>query len=245
MRAWWREISGLVLPAACGGCGAPRTQLCAQCAHLLHGRTARRARPVPEPAGLPAVHAAALYTDSVRAVLLAHKERGALGLAGPLGVALAGAVRAAVADTAVPGGPLLLVPVPSAPGAVRARGQDAARRIALAAAGELRRTGRAAKVLPVLRQRRRMADQAGLTARQRLANVAGALEVRAGGARLLTGGRTVLVDDLMTTGATLVEAARALSAVTWPGTGRDSVPAVRQSAAVVAVPPLSFELNRN
>ncbi|MEU0087324.1 ComF family protein [Streptomyces sp. NPDC006274] len=245
MRAWWREISGLVLPAACGGCGAPRTQLCAECARLLHGRTARRARPVPEPAGLPMVHAAAPYTDSVRAVLLAHKERGALGLAGPLGLALAGAVRAAVADTAVSGGPLLLVPVPSAPGAVRARGQDAARRIALAAAGELRRTGRAVKVLPVLRQRRRMADQAGLTARQRLANVAGALEVRAGGARLLAGGRTVLVDDLMTTGATLVEAARALSAVTRPGTGRDSVPAVRQSAAVVAVPPLSLELNRN
>ncbi|MGW0772562.1 ComF family protein [Streptomyces sp. NPDC002835] len=244
MRAWWREISGLVLPAVCGGCGAPRTQLCAECAHLLHGRTARRARPVPEPSGLPAVHAAALYTGSVRAVLLAHKERGALGLAGPLGVALAGAVRAAVADTAGPGGPLLLVPVPSAPGAVRARGQDAARRIALAAAGELRRTGRAAKVLPVLRQRRRMADQAGLTARQRLANAAGALEVRAGGARLLAGGRTVLVDDLMTTGATLVEAARALSAVTGV-TGPDSVGAPGPSAAVVAVPPLSFELNRN
>jgi hypoxanthine phosphoribosyltransferase len=90
-----------------------------------------------------------------------------------------------------------------------------------------------------------MADQAGLTARQRLANVSGALEVRTGGARLLAGGRTVLVDDLMTTGATLVEAARALSAVTRPGTGPDSVRAVWQSAAVVAVPPQSFELNRN
>lgn len=242
MKAWWREISGLVLPAVCGGCGAPRTQLCAACAHMLYGRTARRARPVPEPAGLPVVHAAAAYTDSVRAVILAHKERGALGLARPLGVALAGVVRAAAAFSAgPPGGPLCLVPVPSAPSAVRARGQDATRRIALAAAGELRRTGTAAKVLPVLRQRRRMADQAGLTARQRLANAAGALEARAGGARLLAGGRTVLVDDLMTTGATLVEAARALSAVTEPGPQRHE----RPSAAVVAVPPLSFELNRN
>lgn len=204
-------------------------------------RAARRARPVPEPAGLPEVHAAATYTDSVRALILAHKERGALGLAGPLGAALAGAVRAAVGDSGGSGGQLLLVPVPSAPGAVRARGHDAARRIALAAAAELRRAGTAARVLPVLRQRRRVADQAGLTAVQRLANVAGALEVRHGGARLLAGGRAVLVDDLMTTGATLVEAARALGAVAVPDPRRP----VRVRAAVVAVPPVSFEINRN
>ena len=90
-----REISGLVLPVACGGCGTPRTPLCEECARALYGAGARRARPVPEPAGLPLVHAAAPYADAVRALLLAHKERGALGLARPLGVALAGAVRAA------------------------------------------------------------------------------------------------------------------------------------------------------
>jgi predicted amidophosphoribosyltransferase len=242
MRAWWREISGLVIPAVCGGCGTPRTQLCEVCGQALLGRTARRARPVPEPAGLPVVHAAAAYTDSVRAVILAHKERGALGLARPLGAALAEAVRAAATGYAHgPDGPVLLVPVPSAPSAVRARGHDAARRIALAAAAELRRTGRTAGVLPVLRQRRRMADQAGLTARERLANVAGALEVRSGGARLLAGATAVIVDDLMTTGATLVEAARAVSAAT----GADPLTAVLPRAAVVAVPPLSLGPNRN
>ncbi|WP_037776723.1 ComF family protein [Streptomyces pristinaespiralis] len=241
MRAWWREISGLVNQAVCGGCGTPRTQLCEVCGQALLGRTARRARPVPEPAGLPVVHAAAAYTDSVRAVILAHKERGALGLARPLGAALAEAVRAAAGYAHGPDGPVLLVPVPSAPSAVRARGHDAARRIALAAAAELRRRGRTAGVLPVLRQRRRMADQAGLTARERLANVAGALEVRSGGARLLAGATAVIVDDLMTTGATLVEAARAVSAAT----GVDPLTAVLPRAAVVAVPPLSLGPNRN
>jgi predicted amidophosphoribosyltransferase len=237
MRGWWREITGLVLPVACGGCGTPRTQLCRQCADALYGCAARRARPVPEPAGLPVVHAAAPYEDAVRAVLLAHKERGALGLARPLGVALAGAVRAAVPGSAAGGaGPLLLVPVPSARHAVRARGHDAARRIALAAAGELRRTGTEARALPVLRQGRAVADQSGLTARERVANLAGALEVPAGAGRLLEGGRAVLVDDLMTTGASLVEAARALSAAT----GSRSCGFVRPRAAVVAVPPLSF-----
>lgn len=242
MRGWWREISGLVLPAVCGGCGLPRTQLCPDCVHALCGGVTGRVRPVPEPAGLPVVHAAAAYADAVRAVLLAHKERGATGLAGPLGRALSRAVRSAVTGAAGPGGPLLLVPVPSAPSAVRARGHDPARRIALAAAGDLRRDGTAARVLPVLRQRRWVADQAGLSARQRLANLDGALEVRPGGARLLAGGRAVLVDDVMTTGASLAEAARALDAST-AGTGSASW--VRPSAAVVAVSPMSWELNRN
>ncbi|MFF3249198.1 ComF family protein [Streptomyces sp. NPDC002870] len=238
MRGWWREISGLVLPVDCGGCGSPRTPLCEECAWALYGTAARRARPVPEPAGLPVVHAAAPYADAVRAVLLAHKERGALGLARPLGVALAGAVRAGLPRVA---GPLLLVPVPSARRAVRARGHDAARRIALAAAGELRRTGTEARALPVLRQWRAVADQSGLTARGRVANLAGALEVVAGGGRLLGRGRAVLVDDLMTTGASLVEAARALRAAAGPRFPRP----LQLSAAVVAVPPISFEMNRN
>jgi hypothetical protein len=82
--------------------------------------------------------------------------------------------------------------------------------MALAAAGELRRDGTPARVAAVLRQRRAVADQAGLDARRRRENVAGALEVRAGGARLLDGGWVVLVDDLITTGASLAEAARAL-----------------------------------
>ncbi|MER5890494.1 ComF family protein [Streptomyces sp. NPDC001941] len=241
MRGWWREMAQLVLPVPCAGCGSGRVQLCEGCGEELWGGAPCRVRPSPEPVGLPAVHAAAAYADAVRAVLLAHKERGALGLAAPLGVALAGAVRAAVGPYGGGAGPLLLVPVPSARRVVRARGHDATRRIALAAARELRRTGTAARALPVLRQRGAVADQSGLGARQRLANLAGALEVVPGAERLLGGGRAVLVDDLMTTGASLVEAARALSAARANGGGRF----VRLSAAVVASSSVSFEINRN
>ncbi|MDN0197213.1 ComF family protein [Streptomyces sp. S.PNR 29] len=230
MRGWWQDLTDLVLPAECGGCGRPRTVLCQECRAALSGAAPRRVRPVPEPPGLPVVHAAARYADEVRAVLLAHKERGALALAGPLGAALAGAVRAGLDEIRVRAGldegrvraeggwfgggaaPVLLVPVPSARGAVRARGHDPARRIALAAAGELRRTGTAARVVSVLRQRRFVADQSGLDFRQRLENLADALAVTPGGARLLVDGPVVLVDDLMTTGASLAEAARAVRA---------------------------------
>ncbi|MER6014941.1 ComF family protein [Streptomyces bluensis] len=212
MRGWWQDLTDLVLPAECGGCGRPRTVLCPECRAALRGAAPRRVRPVPEPPGLPVAHAAAPYENAVRAVLLAHKERGALALAAPLGAALAGAVRAGLREAGEvrEHEPVLLVPVPSARTAVRARGHDPARRIALAAAGELRRTGTAARVLGVLRQRRAVADQSGLNSRQRLDNLAGALAVTDGGGRLLAEGRVVLVDDVMTTGASLREAARAV-----------------------------------
>ncbi|MFG2278236.1 ComF family protein [Streptomyces asoensis] len=212
-----------MLPAECGGCGSPRTVLCPRCRTALGAAGPFRVRPVPRPPGLPAVHAAARYADEVRAVLLAHKERGALALARPLGSALAGAVRAGLGEAGVgegegeaprsPAG-VLLVPVPSARAAVRARGHDPARRIALAAAGELRRAGVPARVAAVLRQRRAVADQSGLDARGRLDNLVGALTVVPGGVRVLRGGPVVLVDDVVTTGASLAEAARAVRAAT-------------------------------
>ncbi|MFI5766518.1 MULTISPECIES: ComF family protein [unclassified Streptomyces] len=245
MREWWRvlagELAGLVLPAGCAGCGAGHAVLCGACRSALGGAGAGPVRPSPSPAGLPEVHAATAYREAVRAVVLAHKERGALPLAAVLGAALAAAVRAGGTDGAEGAGGrgVALVPVPSARHRVRARGHDPARRIALAASARLRREGVPARVVPVLRLRRAVADQAGLGAAQRRENLAGALEARPGALRAAAGAaRIVIVDDLVTTGSTLVEAARALRAagIGVPGGASGAVLA----AAVVAAPADSF-----
>ncbi|MFF7300779.1 ComF family protein [Streptomyces sp. NPDC008265] len=244
MRGWWQELAGLVLPVDCAGCGAPRVPVCAGCRALLGGAGAGRVRPSPCPGGLPVVQAAAVYEGAVRSLLLAHKERGALPLAGVLGAGLAAAVLAGGAAYG-PGG-VVLVPVPSARRQVRARGHDPARRIALAAAGRLRRAGVGARVAPVLGLRRAVADQAGLGARERRENLAGALAVRRGGVRVTGGAPVVLVDDVMTTGATLAEAARAVRAAGLAGPGGGSGAGGRGAgagvlrAAVVAAPGASF-----
>ncbi len=235
MRELWQELqqelAALVLPVACAGCGLARVrgELCGECAEEFKSADPRRVWPSALPSGLPRVYAAMPYADEVRAVLLAHKERGALRLVTPLGELLAAAVRKASARSraASGAGPLTLVPVPSARRAVAGRGHDPVRRIALAAAGELRREGLPVRVVSALRQRRVVADQAGLSARQRSANLSGALELVPGSERLLAAGETVLVDDLMTTGASLAEAAR---------TVREQVRSVI-AAAVVAYRP--------
>jgi predicted amidophosphoribosyltransferase len=154
------------------------------------------------------VHALAAYLDPVPEIIIAQKEHGRLDLAKPLGLELARAAEAAAAGA----DPLWLVPVPSTYAATVRRGQDPMLRMARVAAARLRTSGRAVAVLPALTHRRRVADQAGLGRRARAENLEGALAVRACTARLLAERPVVLLDDVLTSGATLKEAARALRA---------------------------------
>jgi predicted amidophosphoribosyltransferase len=213
----------LVLPQTCVSCDTPGPVLCAHCAGSLAGR-GRLVWPTPTPSGLPPPYAVSDYAGVARAAILAHKEDGCFALATPLGAALAASVQmaaaATVADPAKPAQPLVLVPVPSRPAAIRARGHDPVLRIGQAAVRTLRRDGIDARIASVLAVRRRTADQAGLSSVQRAANVANAMTVRARAEvnRLAAGRgtfplrRPVLIDDVITTGATLAEAARALRA---------------------------------
>lgn len=215
------DLLDLVLPRDCAGCSAPGRTLCSRCAGALTGPPVAH-RPTPAPPGLPPLMAAATYDGVVRSLLLAHKERGRLALVGPLGGALACAA-------GVHGRGAVLVPVPSSPASVRARGHDHARRLAAVAA---RRLGLRTEALLV--QVRGVDDQSGLDAAARSANLAGALRAR----RRLDGLDVVLVDDVVTTGATLAEATRALMAAGAGVRGAAVVAAtvLRGSRTVVATP---------
>jgi predicted amidophosphoribosyltransferase len=194
----------LMLPERCAGCGHADGLLCHACAALLDG-PARVCPPRPTPPGLPRPWAVTAYAGAVRRMIVAHKEHGRTGLARPLGAGLAAAVLAAAEEA---GCPVLLVPVPSSRASVRRRGHDPTLRIARAAAREAAGRGVAVSVARVLAHRRRVADQAGLTAADRAANLAGALTLRCD----VRGATVIVADDVITTGATLAEAARALRA---------------------------------
>ena len=201
-------LADLALGGCCAGCGAPGRAACADCLAELEG-PARPAWPDPVPATLPPPFAIAAYAGPVRQLLLAHKEHACYGLVGPLGAALAAAV-AAVLTVEPIGCPVVLVPPPSPGSVVRARGHDPVLRMARRAATLLRRAGVGCSVAPLLRRSRRVADQAGLSAGDRIANLRGAYHLRPLLPAALGGVAMVVVDDVITTGATAAEAARAL-----------------------------------
>jgi predicted amidophosphoribosyltransferase len=216
------EAADLLLGSRCVGCQRAGRILCTPCAEALSGRP-RPVSPRPRPGDLPDVWAAASYDGAVRAAILAHKERGALGLAAPLGASLARAVVACLAAV-VRRQPLLdaarpvLVPVPSRPAAVRARGHDPVLRMARQARRTLRAVEMDAQVVSLLRVRRGVRDQSGLDAAERQANLSGAIRSRRW--RVPPPDRVaVVVDDVVTTGATAAECVRALRARGMPVIG--------------------------
>ncbi|WP_433420471.1 ComF family protein [Microtetraspora malaysiensis] len=206
----------LVLPPRCAGCGEPGALVCPLCLEEVLREPATRP-PDPVPPGLPECWSATRYDGAARRVLLAYKERGRTALA-----PLLSAVLAEVAETALaahawrPGHPsVALVPVPSARAASRRRGHDPVGVITSGAAKLLRRRGLPVTAAPMLRQGRRVADQAGLSSTQRAANLRDAFVAAPGRPAVArpSGGRVgavLLVDDIVTTGATLAEAARAV-----------------------------------
>ncbi|MCF6475013.1 ComF family protein [Nonomuraea sp. MG754425] len=209
-------VLDLVLPPACAGCGAKGASCCPRCFAALTARPAGRG-PRPGPPGLPECWSAASYEGVVRTMIVAYKERGAVALAGVLAEAVTRTVLVAVGLVAVgpPGewaaGRFAVVPVPSARRSVRGRGHDPVGRLAVLVADRLRARGLAAEAWAGLRQAGPVADQAGLSRAERAANLAGALQV-VPAAKGPPARCALLLDDIVTTGATLAEAARALRA---------------------------------
>ncbi len=211
------DLLDLLWPSTCVSCGRGDTVWCSLC----------RPPSVPLPIALPTapaappVTAAGDYGGALRQALLAFKERGQRALVGPLAAYLGDAVDAARCQLGSPGGPAgqpILVPVPSSRSAARQRGGDHLLRLAAEAA-----VPHGLAVLPALRLTGRGQDSSRLSPAQRSANLANRMQAQS--AR--TERPVLIVDDIVTTGATLGEAARALRAAGWQVAGAAVIAATR------------------
>lgn len=212
----------LLIGAACPACGAPSLAVCGACLE--------RIRPVPvvveeaQHADDVAVVSAGWYRTGLRRVVIDWKEHGRFPLTAVLSHHLALSVASLVGESSH----VELVPVPTSWQARWRRGDDLVRSLTTAAGQRLQAIGCTATVRPVLGRTRRTADQADLGAHARAGNLAGAFVLREGHGPPPCGVPVVVVDDVVTTGATIAEAVRALHAGGWKVDG---------AATVAATPP--------
>lgn len=192
----------LALPAQCAGCRREGSALCHECLPALDVRLeAEPGVPIGLPADIPPpllqLEWCAPFTGITRRALHALKYDGERRLAPLMGAAIARRwARVGVAGDA-------LVPVPASPDRVRERGYDQAALLAEEAARRLR--------LPIIRaleRTRATTAQFDLDRAARSSNLGGAFRVADGVA--VEGRWIVLVDDVVTTGATLGACAGAL-----------------------------------
>jgi ComF family protein len=189
----WSRIHFLDGPV-CDGCGAPF--------EYDQGAGARCVACMAKPRAFAAARAACLYDEAAREPILKlkHADRPDLGPLFALWIGRAARDLVAEADA--------VVPVPLHPLRLLKRRYNQAAEIARPLA---RREG--LDYLPDALVRRRATEtQAGKSGSGRKRNVAGAFEVPAGKRQLVAGRRLLLIDDVMTTGATAEGCARALKA---------------------------------
>jgi ComF family protein len=220
-------VADLLLPPVCLGCDGPidardearlacrvcRARLraipspvCARCGASVRMTGRSRTEACHECAGWPhelaAARSACLLLPPADRLVHQLKYRGWPALAGPLAECMTTLLLPDVMRRAT-----LCVPVPTTAGRMRERGYNQAEALARAYAGL---TGRALR--NALRREGHAGTQTALQPVARRANVAGAFRVEAHEATRIRGAHVLLVDDVLTTGATASACALALAA---------------------------------
>lgn len=221
-RSWAQDLLDLFLPPGCVACGAwvgrRDTLVCARCRLRLHEAPWPRCGRCWQPRGTgradvpdclecrawPTALTAARYAWALEgaAADLAHalKYDGWSELAGFMAASMARL------DLPVGAGRRIVVPVPTTAARLRERGYNQA---ALLAAGVGRGLG--VPLHDALERGGAGRSQTALAPAERRENVRGAFRARRSARRTVAGADVLLIDDVLTTGATAGEAARALT----------------------------------
>ena len=199
MRKLLYPLLDLIYPKRCPGCHLPSASICELCKSFWQKPPISITLRKSQDSDLLVV-SVAQYRNEVRAILLAYKEDGEREAGKVLTEALLQA-RHGISNHSV----CAFVPIPSNPKSVRRRGRDfmldLCNQVAIQSGDQ---------VLSIIKVNRDVQDQSKLSEKERSQNLVGAFDCTPKNLKLLAKFPIILVDDLLTTGATLREAQRAL-----------------------------------
>lgn len=190
------EVNNLFFPTRCFGCRKLGLEICSECRRFWNPHIYHR-----DLNGLK-VFSTIAYSPVAKNILLAAKESGHSVAKDLIMDAMAISVKYIFDRYRVSA----IVPIPSQNLAIRRRGEDFISNLARKVAKEC-----GVASLPILEHGRKVRDQSKLIAKDRAANLAFALSVNFTKLGNYSGQNVVILDDLVTSGATILEAKRALT----------------------------------
>lgn len=202
------SILDLVLGRVCAGCDEPGCLLCDRCAALLEPQPRLRRQlnfdDIMHGLRIPLV-CALDYRGPIRSILYQYKDHRIRQLAGEIAPALAAAVSYAADHAHISTNSIVLVPMPTRKGNIRRRGFDATAHL----------TSHVQRIIPTRGVAQLLSDQRmsrgvkhqGVFEREQAIRDAFSLKRRR---RSANESPVILVDDIVTTGSTVREAALAL-----------------------------------
>lgn len=187
------SLVDLVFPSRCAVCDRPGKNLCSECKN--HFWIEPRKFEFP---GL-VIHTVTQYSDETSKLLVALKDKGQSALVAELAKMLRPIIEKIPASEST----RYLIPAPSRPENFSKRGFHPMLLLAQAVSSQHQNLS----VLNCLRFTRPVSDQVGLTEQERIANLASSMELN----QRVSGRVCYLLDDVVTSGATALEAARVLA----------------------------------
>jgi len=214
-------IKSLIFPQLCIICSAIGSRICSNCnKSWLTSPIKYRVDQIP-------LYFTTEYDEDIETILLLAKESGNKTAIDILSTALVNSIIFLMSENQIEF-PINIIPIPSSKRAIRKRGRNHIEELCEAVIAKLHGNSIFAQKVSIIYHQKKIKDQSNLNKSQRLKNLKNAYTLSG---VLPKTGSTILLDDVVTTGSSILEAARALSeakitilgAVTACAVGRNSL----------------------
>lgn len=195
------SLKELVYPVTCLSCSSLGAKLCSNCLLMW------QIRPIKSNIQKYPLYFSADYNEFTGSIILAAKELANKDAIELLAAAIARSIILAINDLSLHS-PIVLTPIPSQYSANRRRGRDHIKELTEVVISKLQTKGVFAFCLPLLIHTKKIQDQSKLNSQQRKVNMYQAFLTRQ--PEISIGG-VILIDDLVTSGASIIEGIRALN----------------------------------